>query len=76
MFWLNSFWMKCMLLFRPLPDIDTLLQEWNSEVEDVLGEEGILTPDLDCDLSSYIDIACGNLSIWNNNLFNIQHRYI
>lgn len=47
-------------IVRSLPDIDTLLQEWNPEVEEVLGEESaVLPPNLDCDLSSYIDIACG-----------------
>nr|SVE94557.1 EOG090X0FP3 [Simocephalus serrulatus] len=49
---------------KSLPDIDTLLQEWNPEVEEVLGEESaVLPPNLDCDLSSYIDIACGLLDI-------------
>lgn len=45
---------------RPLPDIDTLLQEWSPDVEDVLREEGIPPAELDCDLSTYVDVACGN----------------
>ena len=44
---------------RPLPDIDTLLQEWNAEVEEVVGEDTLLQSDLDCDLTEYIDVACG-----------------
>ncbi len=44
---------------RPLPDIDTLLQEWSAEVEDILSEDTLLPSDLDCDLTDYIDVACG-----------------
>nr|SVE93316.1 EOG090X0FP3 [Moina brachiata] len=43
---------------KPLPDIDTLLQEWSPDVEDVLREEGVPPAELDCDLSTYVDIAC------------------
>nr|SVE76079.1 EOG090X0FP3 [Daphnia hispanica] len=43
---------------KPLPDIDTLLQEWNPDVEDVLCEDKILPSNLNCDLLSFIDLAC------------------
>jgi hypothetical protein len=45
-----------------LPDIDTLLQEWNSDVEEVIGEDKFLPSDVDCDLLCYIDVACGKKS--------------
>lgn len=51
------------LCIRPLPDIDTLLQEWSPDVEDALKEEGIPPAELDCDLSTYVDIACGSVYI-------------
>ncbi len=45
-----------------MPDIDTLLGEWPPEVEEViLKEQGMPLPDLDCDLASYVDIACGKI---------------
>lgn len=43
-----------------MPDIDTLMQEWPPEVEEVIQEHGIPSEDFECDLESYIDIACGN----------------
>nr|SVE73877.1 EOG090X0FP3 [Daphnia atkinsoni] len=43
---------------KPLPDIDTLLQEWNPDVEDILIEEKILPANLNCDLLFYTDLAC------------------
>nr|SVE75446.1 EOG090X0FP3 [Daphnia dolichocephala] len=42
---------------KPLPDIDTLLQEWNPDVEEVLSEDIILPSNLNCDLLTYIDLA-------------------
>nr|SVE74500.1 EOG090X0FP3 [Daphnia barbata] len=43
---------------KPLPDIDTLLQEWNPDVEEILSEDTILPSNLNCDLLTYIDLAC------------------
>ncbi|XP_057378481.1 intraflagellar transport protein 46 homolog isoform X1 [Daphnia carinata] len=48
---------------KPLPDIDTLLQEWNPDVEDILSEDKILPANLNCDLNFYTDVACGLLDI-------------
>ena len=42
-----------------MPDIDSLMQEWPPEVEEVIQEVAIPS-ELDCDLDSYVDIACGN----------------
>lgn len=47
----------------PMPDIDSLMQEWPPEVEEVIQEHGIPSEDFECDLESYIDIACGLLDI-------------
>ncbi|XP_063231881.1 intraflagellar transport protein 46 homolog isoform X3 [Bacillus rossius redtenbacheri] len=48
---------------KPLPDVDGLLQEWPAEFEQKLREVGLPTPDLDCDLATYIDIVCGSLGV-------------
>nr|SVE76704.1 EOG090X0FP3 [Daphnia longispina] len=45
--------------YKSLPDIDALLQEWNSDVEETLGVENLLSSDIDCDLLCFIDVACG-----------------
>ncbi|XP_046442845.1 intraflagellar transport protein 46 homolog isoform X2 [Daphnia pulex] len=49
--------------FKPLPDIDALLQEWNSDIEEILCDDKFLQSDIHCDLLCYIDIACGFLDI-------------
>nr|CAH0108507.1 unnamed protein product [Daphnia galeata] len=49
--------------YKSLPDIDALLQEWNSDVEETLGVEHLLSSDIDCDLLCFIDVACGLLDI-------------
>ena len=36
-----------------MPDIDTLMQEWPSQLEEVLKEFGIPTADFDCDVATY-----------------------
>ncbi|CAH2319532.1 intraflagellar transport 46 homolog isoform X2 [Pelobates cultripes] len=46
-----------------MPDIDTLMQEWPPEFEELLGKVGLPTADLDCDLPTYIDVICGILDI-------------
>nr|CAD7434217.1 unnamed protein product [Timema monikensis] len=48
---------------RSMPDIDGLMQEWPSDLEQQLREVGLPTDDLDCDLPSFVDIVC--------NLFDI-----
>uniref|UniRef100_A0A8C5W8E3 Intraflagellar transport protein 46 homolog n=1 Tax=Leptobrachium leishanense TaxID=445787 RepID=A0A8C5W8E3_9ANUR len=48
---------------RPMPDIETLMQEWPPEFEELLGKVVLPTADLDCDLPTYIDLICGILDI-------------
>ncbi|XP_030077225.1 intraflagellar transport protein 46 homolog isoform X1 [Microcaecilia unicolor] len=48
---------------RPMPDIDTLMQEWSPEFEDLLGKVSLPTADLDCELPKYIDMICATLDI-------------
>ncbi|XP_066507464.1 intraflagellar transport protein 46 homolog isoform X1 [Hoplias malabaricus] len=48
---------------RPMPDIDSLMQEWPAEFEELLGKVNLPTADINCDLSEYIDIICGILDI-------------
>lgn len=42
-----------------MPDIDSLMQEWPGEVEDLLKEINLPTAALQLDLPSYVDIICG-----------------
>lgn len=46
-----------------MPDIDHLMQEWGTDVEQVISEVGLPPEDLDCDLNSYIDIMAAILDI-------------
>ncbi|KAK7792530.1 hypothetical protein R5R35_008637 [Gryllus longicercus] len=48
---------------KPMPDIDNLMQEWPGECEQRLRELGLPSPDLDCDLSKYVDIICSIFDI-------------
>ncbi|KTG42468.1 hypothetical protein cypCar_00010152 [Cyprinus carpio] len=50
-------------LHRPMPDIDSLMQEWPPEFEELLGKVNLPTADIDCDLAEYVDIMCGILDI-------------
>lgn len=54
-----------MFNFRPMPDMDQLLQEWPPELEKLLSTVKLPPPDLDCDLKTYVDIVCSksNLTI-------------
>lgn len=42
-----------------MPDIDSLMQEWPGEVEDLLKEINLPTAALELDLPSCVDIICG-----------------
>jgi intraflagellar transport protein 46 len=42
-----------------MPDIETLMQEWPPEFEDLLKEVGLPTAEIDCDLATYVDMICG-----------------
>ncbi|XP_073987630.1 intraflagellar transport 46 isoform X2 [Rhodnius prolixus] len=41
---------------RPMPDIDTLMQEWPPDFEQKLNEVGLPLEELDVDLLTYVDI--------------------
>ncbi|KAM6044895.1 intraflagellar transport protein 46 homolog [Theristicus caerulescens] len=48
---------------RPMPDIETLMQEWSPEFEELLGKVGLPTAEMNCDLAEYIDMICAILDI-------------
>ncbi|CAL8384700.1 unnamed protein product [Arctogadus glacialis] len=48
---------------RPMPDVESLMQEWPAEVEELLGRVALPSAELDCDLAQYVDIVCGLLDI-------------
>ncbi|NWH59400.1 IFT46 protein, partial [Geococcyx californianus] len=48
---------------RPMPDIETLMQEWSPEFEELLGKVGLPTAELDCALAEYVDMICAILDI-------------
>ena len=48
---------------KAMPDIDSLMQELPTEVEDLLRDAAIPTADLDCSLKEYVDIICALLDI-------------
>lgn len=37
------------------------MQEWPAEMEELLKEVSLPTADLDCDLTTYVDLICGEL---------------
>ncbi|KAK7069763.1 Intraflagellar transport protein 46 [Halocaridina rubra] len=51
------------ILFRHMPDIDALMQEWPGEVEEFLKEINLPTGALDLELPAYVDIICAVLDI-------------
>ncbi|XP_075298631.1 intraflagellar transport protein 46 homolog [Opisthocomus hoazin] len=48
---------------RPMPDIETLMQEWSPEFEELLGKVGLPTAEMNCDLAEYVDMICATLDI-------------
>ena len=50
-------------LSKPMPDIDTLMQEWPPEVEDKLNEAQLDLSKLDCSVPEIVDIVCNLLDI-------------
>ncbi|XP_060079832.1 intraflagellar transport protein 46 homolog [Ylistrum balloti] len=48
---------------KNMPDIDTLMQEWPPEFEELLKEVGLPTAELDCDLAEYVDLVCSILDV-------------
>uniref|UniRef100_A0A9J8AEB3 Intraflagellar transport protein 46 homolog n=1 Tax=Cyprinus carpio carpio TaxID=630221 RepID=A0A9J8AEB3_CYPCA len=56
---------KYLILKRPMPDTDSLMQEWPPEFEELLGKVNLPTADIDCDLVEYVNIMCGENSTVN-----------
>ena len=50
-------WLLCVA--RNMPDIESLMQEWPAEFEELLKEVSLPTADTDCDLATYVDMVCG-----------------
>ncbi|XP_042199830.1 intraflagellar transport protein 46 homolog isoform X2 [Callorhinchus milii] len=48
---------------RPMTDIETLMQEWPAEFEELLGKVSLPTAEINCDLAQYIDMICAILDI-------------
>lgn len=48
---------------RPMPDIDSLMKEWPSEVEDLLAGLAAPSEDIDLALNDYGKLACNILDI-------------
>ncbi|CAF0926449.1 unnamed protein product [Rotaria sp. Silwood1] len=46
-----------------MPDIDSLMQEWPTQFEELLKETSIPPAEVDVDLATYTDIACSLLDI-------------
>ncbi|XP_042329122.1 intraflagellar transport protein 46 homolog isoform X2 [Sceloporus undulatus] len=46
---------------RPMPDTETLMQEWPPEFEELLGKVSLPTTDVDCSLAEYTDMICAVL---------------
>ncbi|XP_071389924.1 intraflagellar transport protein 46 homolog isoform X2 [Centroberyx affinis] len=51
------------LFSRPMPDIDSLMQEWPAPLEELLGGAEPPGAGLDCPLSRYAELVCGLLDI-------------
>ncbi|XP_006616677.1 intraflagellar transport protein 46 homolog [Apis dorsata] len=50
-------------LTKPMPEIDSLLQQWPPEVEEKLNEAELDFTELDCELPELVDIVCNLLDI-------------
>ncbi|CAF2395189.1 unnamed protein product [Rotaria sp. Silwood2] len=48
---------------KPMPDIDSLMQEWPAQFEELLKETSVPPAEADIDLATYADIACSLLDI-------------
>ena len=46
-----------------MPDIESLMQEWPPEFEELLKRVGLPTADMNCDLDQYVDMVCATLDI-------------
>ena len=48
-----------------MPDIDTLMQEWPGEVEELLKEINLPSAALQVELPQYVDLICSKFSKFN-----------
>ncbi|KAK2532848.1 Ift46 [Columba guinea] len=48
---------------RPMPDIETLMQEWSPEFEELLGKVSLPSAEMSCGLAEYVDMVCAVLDI-------------
>ncbi|XP_033641231.1 intraflagellar transport protein 46 homolog isoform X2 [Asterias rubens] len=48
---------------KTMPDIESLMQEWPPEFEELLKRVGLPTADMNCDLDQYVDMVCATLDI-------------
>ncbi|XP_038065243.1 intraflagellar transport protein 46 homolog isoform X2 [Patiria miniata] len=48
---------------KTMPDIESLMQEWPPEFEELLKRVGLPTADVACDLDQYVDMVCAILDI-------------
>lgn len=48
---------------KNMPDLETLMQEWEPDIEQAIKDHGMPTGDLACDLSDYVDVLCSMLDI-------------
>ncbi|XP_035704758.1 uncharacterized protein LOC118434738 [Folsomia candida] len=60
---------------KQMPDIETLLQEWSPEEEEIIKQMKIPEPDISCSLENYVDIVCNMLDIpvYNENKVHSLH---
>ena len=43
---------------KTMPDIESLMQEWPPEFEEMLKSVNLPSAELDCDLGEYVDVIC------------------
>mgnify|MGYP000031593965 CR=1 FL=1 len=55
---------------KPMPDIDTLMDVWHPQVEELLNNIELPSPDIDIDLAGYVRLVCAILDIPVHNLPN------
>ena len=56
---------------KTMPDIESLMQEWPAEFEEMLKQVNLPSAELDCELSEYVDIICCKLKC----VFPFYHLY-
>jgi len=53
---------------KPMPDVETLMQVWDPQFEEMLGQTNLPNPSLDLDLEEYVRIVCAifDIPVYNN----------